>query len=199
MYRLKLTNWLLRNSEVHYRPYTSPPFDPILNKIYSISSITIHLLKSILVLSSDLRRGFPNSLFPLRLCVYFWIVPAHLSSCLDLRFLIMLRGKGWLGFFNLWSGQKPWWNWYLTPVVNFCEVQRAQLAKSILLASMLGPLGSVQMLKREWDAENNGKLPIYPRKTVTLVPEFAVEDLALSRTAALVHKFAVERPRGSWA
>ena len=31
---------------------------------------------------------------------------------------------------ELWSGQKPWWNWYLTPVVNFGEVRRAQLASS---------------------------------------------------------------------
>ena len=49
------------------------------------------------------------------------------------------------------------------------------------------------MLKREWGAENNGKLPhlFIPSKTATLVPEFAVEDLLLSRTAALVPKFAV--------
>ena len=53
-----------------------------------------------------------------------------------------------------------------TFVVNFGEVRRAQLAKSILLTSSLVPLGSfsdlsrsVQMLKREWGAESNGKLP----------------------------------------
>ena len=35
------------------------------------------------------------------------------------------------------------------------------------------------MLKREWDAESNGKLPhlIIPDITAALVPEFAVEDL----------------------
>ena len=53
------------------------------------------------------------------------------------------------------------------------------------------------MLKREWGAESNGKLPqlFIPSKTATLVPEFAVEaelqplvpefaarDLPLSRT-----------------
>ena len=49
------------------------------------------------------------------------------------------------------------------------------------------------MLKREWGAESNGKLPhlVIPKKTATLVPEFAVEDLPLGRTAALVPKFAV--------
>ena len=58
--------------------------------------------------------------------------------------------------------------------MNFCDVQRAQLAKSTLLTSTLVPLGSfqvflrsVQMLKREWGAESNGKLPhlFIPGKT----------------------------------
>ena len=50
------------------------------------------------------------------------------------------------------------------------------------------------MLKREWSAENNGKLShlFIPSKTATLVPEFAVEDLSLNRTAALVPEFAVK-------
>ena len=33
----------------------------------------------------------------------------------------------------------------LTPVVNFCDVRRAQLVKSALLTSMLVPLGSFQI------------------------------------------------------
>ena len=43
------------------------------------------------------------------------------------------------------------------------------------------------MLKREWGAESNGKLPhvFIPSQTAALVPEFAMEDLRLSRTAAL--------------
>ena len=50
------------------------------------------------------------------------------------------------------------------------------------------------MLKREWDAENNGKLPhlFIPNKTSTLVPEFAMEELPLGRTAALVAQFSVK-------
>ena len=50
------------------------------------------------------------------------------------------------------------------------------------------------MLKREWGAESNGKLPhvSIPSKTAAWVPEFAVEDLPLSRTAALVAEFAVK-------
>ena len=50
------------------------------------------------------------------------------------------------------------------------------------------------MLKREWDAESNGKLPhlFIPSKTATYVPEFAMEDLPLGRISALVPKFAVK-------
>ena len=43
----------------------------------------------------------------------------------------------------IWS--KPWWNWYLTPAVNFGKVRRAQLAKSTLHTSSLVPLGSFQI------------------------------------------------------
>ena len=62
------------------------------------------------------------------------------------------------------------------PVVDFGEVQRAQLAKSTLLTSSLVPPGifsdllrSVQMLKREWGGESNGKLLdlFIPNKTAT--------------------------------
>ena len=47
------------------------------------------------------------------------------------------------------------------------------------------------MLKREWGAESNGKLPhlFIPSKTATQVPEFAMEDLPLGRISALVHEF----------
>ena len=50
------------------------------------------------------------------------------------------------------------------------------------------------MLKREWGAESNGKLPHLPipSKTAAWVPESAVEDLSLTRTAALVPQFAVK-------
>ena len=71
---------------------------------------------------------------------------------------------------------------YLTPVVNFCEVQRAQLAKSTPHLHVGSPgifsdrLRSFQMLKREWGAKSNAKLPLLfiPSETATLVPEFAV-------------------------
>ena len=50
------------------------------------------------------------------------------------------------------------------------------------------------MLKREWGAESNGKLPhlFIPGKAAALVSEFAVEDLPLSRTATLVLEVAVK-------
>ena len=50
------------------------------------------------------------------------------------------------------------------------------------------------MLKRVCGAESNGKLPhlFIPSKTATKVPEFAMEDLLLSRIAALVPEVAVK-------
>ena len=49
------------------------------------------------------------------------------------------------------------------------------------------------MLKKEWGAESNGKLPhlFIPSKTATLVPEFPVEDLPLDRTSILIPAYAV--------
>ena len=45
-------------------------------------------------------------------------------------------------------------------------------------------LTSVQMLKREWGTESNGKLLhlFIPSKTATLVSQFAVKYLSLGRT-----------------
>ena len=84
-------------------------------------------------------------------------------------------GRRVIGVPDFWSGQKPWWEWYLTPVVNFGEVRRAQLAKSTLLTSRLMPLDLLRsfkvcsVLRREWGAEINEKLPhLYiPSKTAT--------------------------------
>ena len=55
-------------------------------------------------------------------------------------------------------------------------------------------LRSAHMLKREWGAENKGKLQhlFIPSKTATLVPDLAVEHLPLDRTATLVPAFAVK-------
>ena len=54
-------------------------------------------------------------------------------------------GEEWLRSPDLWSGRKPWWNCHLTPMANFGEVRRAQLAKSTLLTSSLVPLGTLQI------------------------------------------------------
>ena len=55
-------------------------------------------------------------------------------------------------------------------------------------------LRSVQMLKREWCAENNGKLPhlFIPSKSATFIPAFAMEGLPFCRIAALMPEFAVK-------
>ena len=50
------------------------------------------------------------------------------------------------------------------------------------------------MITREWGAESNGKLLhlSIPSKTVSLVPEFAVEDLPLCRTRVMVAELAAK-------
>ena len=55
-------------------------------------------------------------------------------------------------------------------------------------------LRTVQMIKREWGAESNGKLRHLSicSKTAAWVFEFAVEDLPLGRTATLIPEFAVK-------
>ena len=71
---------------------------------------------------------------------------------------------------------------------QYPEGQISQIHSTHLQAGASGIfsdlLKSVQMLKREWGAKNNGNLlhTFIHSKTVTLVPEFAVEDLPLGRT-----------------
>ena len=75
--------------------------------------------------------------------------------------------KGWLGFPDLWSGQKPWWNWYLTPMVK---------PNPLSLPPHWGPWDLFRSFKvcshareKEWDAESNGQLPhlFIPSKSAT--------------------------------
>ena len=147
-------------------------------------------------------------------------------------------GRRWLGFPDLWSGQKlqPWFlslrlktclrqNQWTNPSSFACSEghalgQNTQMMMMMIWSDTLmelifnpcgefrwnpeGPvsqihsphlhvgapgifselLKSVQMLKREWGAESNGKLLhlFIPCETVTLVPEFVVKDLPLGRT-----------------
>ena len=62
-----ITNWLLRNPEVHYRPYISSPLGPILSKIYPVSIITTHLPQIHINIILPSRCGLPKGLFPLGL------------------------------------------------------------------------------------------------------------------------------------
>ena len=94
---IKLTNyWLLRNPEMHYRPYISLPLYPILSKIYPTTQPTS--LNSILI-SSHRHCGLPEGLFPLRFStkyLYAFLDFSMRSTCpdylgrLDLRLLIKL-------------------------------------------------------------------------------------------------------------
>ena len=62
-----------------------------------------------------------------------------------LKAFVVLWGQRVIGISGALIWSKPWWNWYLTPAVNFGEARRAQLAKSILLTSTLLPLGSFKV------------------------------------------------------
>ena len=82
-------------------------------------------------------------------------------------------------------------------MMNFGEVRWAQLAKSTLLTSTLGPwdlFRSFNVCSGATERVGCGKQPhlLIPSKTATLVPEFAVEDLPLDRTETLVPAFAVK-------
>ena len=82
-------------------------------------------------------------------------------------------------------------------MVNFGEVRRVQLANSTLLSSTTEPLGSFQVCSDCKERMGCGKQREAPHqfifsKAVNLVPEFAVEELPLDRTAALVLEFAVK-------
>ena len=94
-------NWLLRNPEVHYRFYISPPL--VLSSARAIQSLGSQptSLKSILILSSHLHLGLPNGLllsgFPTKTLYWYAILDCSISATchahlnrLDLRFLIML-------------------------------------------------------------------------------------------------------------
>ena len=85
-------------------------------------------------------------------------------------------------------------------MVNLGEVRGDQLTKSTLLISSLGPLTlsdlsrSVQMLKREWGAESNGKLPhlFIPDETANLFLEFAVKYLPFGQNTLMVMMMIIE-------
>ena len=78
-------------------------------------------------------------------------------------------------------------------MVNFGELRWPHL---YVVAAGIFPdiLRSVQMLRESGVRKATGNYPqrFIPSKTVTLFPEFAVEDLPLGRTAAFVPEFAVK-------
>ena len=112
------------------------------------------------------------------LIFYFWC---------NLHTLIVRWRQRWLGFLDLWSSQKPWWNWYLTLVVNFSEVWRAQLVIPTVLTSTLVPWDLFRSFKVYSDTKERvgcwkqwKLLHLFiPGETAVLAPEFAVEDLPL--------------------
>ena len=54
----------LWNPKVHYRTHKRPPPVRILSQLHPVPTTPSHFLKIILILSSHLRLGLPNGLFP---------------------------------------------------------------------------------------------------------------------------------------
>ena len=101
------------------------------------------------------------------------------------------------------SGSLIWLKTLMELICNPCGEFRwspENSAKSILLTSTLGLLGSIQIFKvclnakQRGGAESNVKLPhlFISSKTATLVPEFAAEDLPLARTVTSDPAFVVK-------
>ena len=114
-------------------------------------------------------------------------------------FLYEERGRRAIGI----SGSLMWSRTQMELIFNPCGEFRwspegpvSQIHSPHLLVGAPGIVSDlirfVQMLKRVWGVESNRKLPhlSIPIKTAAWVSEFAVEDLPLSRTAALVPEFA---------
>ena len=85
-------------------------------------------------------------------------------------------GEGWLGFLDLWSGQKPWWNRYLTPVVNFGEVQRiTRVLNNSLNIKIRNIYIYIYIYIHTYIYIYCRKKLVIPGKTAALFPEFTVE------------------------
>ena len=90
------------------------------------------------------------------------------------------------------SGSLIWWKTLMELIFNPCskfwwsledpvsQIRCPHIGAPVIFLDLLR---SVQMLKREWGAESNGKLPhlFVPSKTAALGPEFALKDLPLRR------------------
>ena len=103
--------------------------------------------------------------------------------------------EGWLGFLDFWSGQKPWWNWYLITVVNFGEVKKAHLAKTTLRTSTLVPLGFFRYFKVcsygkervECGKQRDATAPNHPQWNCCLGSWLCSEWPALAQNNLMIH------------
>ena len=113
----------------------------------SILKIIMHVLKLLRIIF-ECFTSKPNvygTFWNVHIKINFKINVSETNRSIELKFCI-------LSILFLWCKiQKPWWNWYLTPVLNFGEVRRVQLAKSTHLH--VGALGSFQIFQVCSDAK----------------------------------------------
>ena len=96
-----------------------------------------------------------------------------------------------IGISGSLSGQKPWCNWYLTPVVNFGELETGVLKATGSYRTYSSPVKL-----QPWFLSLRWKTWLLDR-TAALIPEFAVKDLPLDRILIYIYERRVIEISGS--
>jgi hypothetical protein len=88
---------ILWNPKIHYRVHMSPPLVPILSRIDLVHTTPSYLLKYILTLSTHLRLGRPNGLFPsgfpAKILYSFVFSPIRVTCPANLIFLDLIISR----------------------------------------------------------------------------------------------------------
>ena len=140
------------------------------------------------------------------ICYYlFYFIFAKIQLALKINlnnlYILFIKGRRVIGI----SGSQIWSKTLMDVIFNPCgefwwslEDPVSQICSPHLHVGAYGIFSDllkyVQMRKKEWGVESNGKLShlIVPDKTAALVPEFAVEDLPSAELQPWFLHFAVK-------
>ena len=113
---------------------------------------------------------------------YYYYYYYYYYGIIIIIIIIIIGGEGWLGFLDLLSGQKPWWNWLFNPCGEFQwrpEGPVSQIHSPHLHFGAPGIFSDllrfVQQLKKErgvWKATESYCTYSIPGKTAAFVPAF---------------------------